>query len=381
MACLISNITFQLLLYQSPGLDLAWYEPILPPHYHVGSDRHHLAHLKAQITELEHQLSTLHTKQTEVEERLDAYTYPVLTLPSEMISEIFTQSLPLYPARRDLIGTDSPTSLTHICSKWREIALATPDLWRVITLEDILSTSNIPYNTKCQIADIWLARSGARPLCIHIWIQSSQPSWMAWVEHQFRVEYLTFQGPSLADIGLTLHGPMPLLRSLDLGFSIQDDDITEARLNLSQLSDDAVPLPVWDHYDMPRLSTIYLIGAAASTATFPWTQLTSLTLAYIEPRHCNSILQHTINLVKLELLFEESPVLGAIHARIQEAREALDGVTVAVDIILPQLESLVLNNKSTLWRPFLDTFIPPIVKGLWPHPFPDTLSQLFTLSK
>ncbi|KAJ7641164.1 hypothetical protein FB45DRAFT_712335, partial [Roridomyces roridus] len=57
---------------------------------------------------------------------------PVLTLPNEITSEIFVHFLPPYPVCPPMTGLDSPTSLTHICRQWREIALATPKLWRAI---------------------------------------------------------------------------------------------------------------------------------------------------------------------------------------------------------------------------------------------------------
>ncbi|KAJ7705931.1 hypothetical protein B0H14DRAFT_2415857, partial [Mycena olivaceomarginata] len=51
---------------------------------------------------------------------------PVLTLPNEIISEIFVQFLPVYPLSSPSTGPFSPTLLTQICRRWREIALTTP---------------------------------------------------------------------------------------------------------------------------------------------------------------------------------------------------------------------------------------------------------------
>ncbi|KAK6977953.1 F-box domain-containing protein, partial [Favolaschia claudopus] len=79
-------------------------------------------------------LSELHEAKAVIQNRLDAFIYPVLTLPNEVVSEIFIQFLPAYPKPPPLVGTSSPTLLTHICQKWRAIALATPKLWRVIDM-------------------------------------------------------------------------------------------------------------------------------------------------------------------------------------------------------------------------------------------------------
>ncbi|KAJ6464386.1 hypothetical protein C8R45DRAFT_785759, partial [Mycena sanguinolenta] len=90
--------------------------------------------LTAQILDLEKSLSALRSKQAEVQSRLDAYKYPVLTLPTEIITEIFIRVPPPYPGTAWLSGPLSPTPLTQICREWRQIALSIPSLWRAINL-------------------------------------------------------------------------------------------------------------------------------------------------------------------------------------------------------------------------------------------------------
>ncbi|KAF8175470.1 hypothetical protein K438DRAFT_1608588, partial [Mycena galopus ATCC 62051] len=60
------------------------------------------------------------------EEELDSIVYPVLSLPPEITSHIFIQSLPedTRPSPRS-----APLLLVQICRSWRVIAIATPDLW------------------------------------------------------------------------------------------------------------------------------------------------------------------------------------------------------------------------------------------------------------
>ncbi|KAJ7225238.1 hypothetical protein B0H12DRAFT_277076 [Mycena haematopus] len=123
--------------------------------------------LEARIMDLERSLAALHAEQDLVQERLDAYKYPVLTLPDELISEIFIHFLPIYPAAPSLIGPASPTSLTHICRHWREIAQAIPALWRAIKFvyksDDIMS-----YEQRLYICDAWITRSRSCPLSIYM---------------------------------------------------------------------------------------------------------------------------------------------------------------------------------------------------------------------
>ncbi|KAJ7187330.1 hypothetical protein C8R46DRAFT_1059491 [Mycena filopes] len=72
------------------------------------------------------------------DEEEDPIPYPVLTLPNEIVSEIFIRVLPPYPECPPWKGSLSPSLLTQICRKWREIALSTPELWRAMAF--ILST-------------------------------------------------------------------------------------------------------------------------------------------------------------------------------------------------------------------------------------------------
>jgi hypothetical protein len=76
----------------------------------------------------------LRSEKSAAQERLDSYKYPVLTLPSEIVCNIFIHFLPIYPTCPPLTGPLSPILLTHICGGWREIALALPVLWRAITM-------------------------------------------------------------------------------------------------------------------------------------------------------------------------------------------------------------------------------------------------------
>ncbi|KAJ6483105.1 hypothetical protein C8R45DRAFT_1075458, partial [Mycena sanguinolenta] len=57
-------------------------------------DRCRLGDLAIQIEALQRSLSTLKKEQIEAQSRLDAYKYPVLTLPNEVVSEIFVHVLP-----------------------------------------------------------------------------------------------------------------------------------------------------------------------------------------------------------------------------------------------------------------------------------------------
>ncbi|KAJ7769251.1 hypothetical protein B0H14DRAFT_3509476 [Mycena olivaceomarginata] len=81
----------------------------------LAADRARLADLDAQILDLERSLSALRSQRQPVFERLSACTYPVLTLPNEITTEIFIHFLPNYPSCPPL------TALVSHRSRWEHL--------------------------------------------------------------------------------------------------------------------------------------------------------------------------------------------------------------------------------------------------------------------
>ncbi|KAJ7659353.1 hypothetical protein DFH06DRAFT_1195559 [Mycena polygramma] len=255
--------------------------------FRLEEDRAQVKALAVQIADLERSLSALRAEKKLAEARLDSYKYPVLILPNEITSEIFTHFLPTYPVRPPLFGPLSPTVLTQICCRWRAIALATPTLWRAI------SFSGRKVGEVEQIL-LWLSRSGGCPLSIAIEdtpypIPDVSPLLAALVPHCARWEQVEFHVPSVHASTLP-EGPMPLLRHLHLSVTGPYSMITIS--------------------EMPMLRSVVLHYFGATNVILPWTQLTSLTLIEIFPSEWVPILQQTPNLVhcKLEVI-ENSPGL------------------------------------------------------------------------
>ncbi|KAJ6577976.1 hypothetical protein B0H19DRAFT_1122042 [Mycena capillaripes] len=128
------------------------------------ADRARVASIKAQISALEHSISQLRIEKSLVQERLASYRYPVMTLPNEIVCEIFMHFLPTYPDAPPLAGISSPTLLTQICRGWRDIALRTPALWRALTTYE--SDIIIPTREEARIIAIWINRSRSCPLSL-----------------------------------------------------------------------------------------------------------------------------------------------------------------------------------------------------------------------
>ncbi|KAF7343907.1 F-box domain-containing protein [Mycena venus] len=293
---------------------------------HLQADRMRLSDIEAQILDLERSLSALLAEKRLVQERIDSYRYPVLTLPNEIVSEILVHVLPPYPDPLPLFGTLSPTTLTHICRKWREVALATPMLWRAMRFFEFH-----PLDHQRRISDIWMRRSGSCPLSIQI-VGHRSPCVSellpAMVPHRARWGHLRLQTPQPSPSAID--GPMPQLLHLHLEATEAWHDVLAFR-------------------EVPLLRSVVINTLALSAVILPWVQLTSLTLYSFKSSECIPILQQTPNLIHCSLhLWSDLDIID--HS--------------GPDISLPCLESLAFRGSLGVVTKFLVTFIVPALRSL-----------------
>lgn len=83
-------------------------------------------------------------------------------LPIELIIDIFAWVCQPTEFRRDVTNHTPPLALGAICSAWRQIAWATPELWRYIYIRP----SRWNYEIQREILKDWLIRSCTQPLAI-----------------------------------------------------------------------------------------------------------------------------------------------------------------------------------------------------------------------
>ncbi|KAJ7150435.1 hypothetical protein C8R43DRAFT_1127912 [Mycena crocata] len=264
------------------------------------------------------------TEPSAIHQRLDAFKYPVSTLPNEIVSEIFLHFIPAYPACLSSTGLFSPTLLTHICHRWREVALTAPTLWRAIRLPpDLVLTQRV------HLLHSWLQRSSFSPLSLHISLNSLRVEvdvLRTLLQHRVCWEFLKLyiQG----DLHI-IQGSSPLLHEFDL------------RLDESSLS----PVSL---LEAPLLRTAILSSYAAASVILPWEQLTSLTLQGVYPLECTPILRQTSSLVHCELKLVSD-----------------DTNAIQPDVNLPFLESLILvDDDGAEETEYLGTFIFPVLRKL-----------------
>ncbi|KAK6977948.1 F-box domain-containing protein [Favolaschia claudopus] len=281
--------------------------------------------LKDKISAIQRSISELRATKRSIQQRISSYKYPVLTLPTEIITHIFLHCIPLYPEPPPLVGLRSPTTLTNICRKWRQIALATPRLWRALKLTP--SYMLPPEEIVASIVALWTERSACTPLSI---FTNHSPQVMPHLlPHRSRWEYLNLDFDSGSQIK-TLHidGPMPLLRSLTLAVWDAVD----------------TPLPL---LEVPLLRTVVIDDHGPPSLVLPWSQLTSLTLRRTHPDACLSILRAASQLVecRLRLWSQHTPLGGGV-------------------VVLPRLESLVFERKGEICRDFFQSLVTPALLRL-----------------
>ncbi|KAJ7135207.1 hypothetical protein C8R43DRAFT_621682 [Mycena crocata] len=268
---------------------------------------------------------------------VESDSYDVLTLPNEIVSEIFMHFLPEYPLCPPPTGLLSPALLTRICRTWREIAVQTPPLWRAFKFKKDRRSIHGHDEEMIRLSKTWLERSGSCPLSIeadddeaddgspHILFDVVFP-------HLERLEYARLKAshfvrhpfpvmPALRRLHLKLDVPgqpefpsLPMLRAVSLGYLLTEDD-------------------------------------PESIIVLPWAQLTSLSLQWVFPAECTPILQQAVNLVHCELAIQ-NPDFGRTSSE--------------PDVELLRLESLVLisGQVGQFDTHCLGTFIVPALHTL-----------------
>jgi hypothetical protein len=113
--------------------------------------RARLAEIEARMEGLTSQIALLRVEKEEILGNLESVTYPVLTLPPEIVSEIFLHYVGSSPLR----GKQDPLRLASVCTVWRAIAISTHALWTYFCYTHPLHVDSVANLLRC-----WLPRVG-----------------------------------------------------------------------------------------------------------------------------------------------------------------------------------------------------------------------------
>ncbi|KAJ7693873.1 hypothetical protein B0H17DRAFT_1132258 [Mycena rosella] len=307
------------------------------------------ADLRAQATDLisaisrqQHILDSLQTQLQNVQRQLDAIVYPVLILPPEITSEIFVQCL---PDRRqwDVVNPDeAPLLLMHVCSAWRNIAVSTPALWSTL---EISATDIAPYFL--EIVQIWLQRSGQRPLSVRI------SGYVSQIERF--VEFLkTFGQHSGRMRTLDLAMPEESFKAMD-GQRLALSLLHTLKIDSFVTEDPPNPVTIFHDVDVPALREVFMTESPPSFIALPWKQLTKFTGEGIAAADCRKVLRLMPNLVDCSFaVFKdfEDGISAVSHPNIEsftlfkyfsdETGTLTDSTAVLASLTLPNLQTLKL---------------------------------------
>lgn len=270
------------------------------------------------------QTSEQHNPDVTVNGRKSATT--PLSLPSEIISEIFVLCRPEDPPRPMALP-----NFAQVCTKWRDTALLTPTLWSTVNL--VLHGDD--EDEDALVVTGWLTRSGGCPLTIVIKshhttrMLSSHPILDALMPHCHRwYDVDLYQLPRSLLRSLTrIQGHLPLLRSL--------------RINMLKVdSGDALNL----FASAQNLRTVDLCFAL-DTVALPWSQITSCKMVE-NGASCLKVLSECTSLT---------------HGIFQLAHSSARDTPIAAH--LPHLTTLVLKPALDLTT-FFDALTLPALTAL-----------------
>ncbi|KAJ7757700.1 hypothetical protein DFH07DRAFT_457593 [Mycena maculata] len=252
---------------------------------------------RTRIAQIDQKIAQL---QAERKALVESLTFPVITLPVEITSEIFVHSLPDNPL--DYSATEVAIILGRVCHQWRDITLSIPQLWAAwsFAIDSDCSLQQIRDGMK-----LWLSRSKDRPLSIRLYhvggaseeVNEEDEAWWeaAWdvgnvvvpilLEHYRRWENIEFNVPVsiVRDLSsLDANQAPPNLTRLVLG---------SAEGYWGDLEDDITFL-----VQAPKLRSLYLVLDTQhhlwgmDPVRLPYAQLTSFTGSMFSSMECAFVL-------------------------------------------------------------------------------------------
>ncbi|KAJ7058760.1 hypothetical protein C8F01DRAFT_1370957 [Mycena amicta] len=318
--------------------------------------RSHLPHLPSELASLlltssaksslpsfRARLADLAHTRKEISDQLRTITYPILTIPPELTTLIFTHLADLIADEDEFT---SPFVLTHVCRAWRRIAVASPRIWSHIYMDTSATESiRIP-----EYLRLCFERAGNAPLAVHTPYGARPELFALLSNHSERFDSLECDLPFPENCSLDgIAGRLPNLRKLEL----------------SSVSNTLGPVTIFSEAPALREVRIYYnLSSTSADIQLPWMQLTSVQFS----NHIPAILQMLEGMPNLEILgippAEYATPTATIHLdRLHTLRITHNGsptfrfLTFLRCPALEVLEVNLHNGPNAEHRGFLSSFI------------------------
>ncbi|KAJ6454814.1 hypothetical protein C8R45DRAFT_1037267 [Mycena sanguinolenta] len=134
-----------------------------------------LADLEAEIARFKnyaaHYISALEKQKKDVEIQLQEVVYPILSLPAEILANIFVACLPESSCRR-FSRAHAPLLLMQVCRRWKDIVVSTSELWNFVDIPclDVSQASAKMMVRHGVLSGPWLSRAQSRPLSLTVYL-------------------------------------------------------------------------------------------------------------------------------------------------------------------------------------------------------------------
>ncbi|KAJ7635359.1 hypothetical protein FB45DRAFT_1057203 [Roridomyces roridus] len=282
--------------------------------------RAHLAAIQANICALESRLAALHAEERTARVTLDSIVYPVDTLPTDVLIEIFQHY------------TGDPMLIATVCRQWWDAALCCPRLWPALPDNPGSNSQAFAHLLRAR-----LARVGFRPLRIDTMLPAS-------------VEILSVFAPyfpQLLTLKLSVSTPnhiafpeAPLLKELAI-----------TRPGFHTRGEMQIAFP-----SAPQLMDVCLSEVKSSEISLPWSQLTALRLSGNSLADGLCMIQLTPNLVTLDIsarVIDHPPTIIELPHLRSLSMQCIDVLDVPKS---PALENLSIRLFTQRAEPVLRNF-------------------------
>ncbi|KAJ6631328.1 hypothetical protein B0H10DRAFT_1978226 [Mycena sp. CBHHK59/15] len=240
-----------------------------------------------------------------LQHRLDSIVYPVLTLPVEIVSEIFVSCLADVPVSVD--ASVAPLLLTRVCTQWRSIALRTPKLWSILAVESHSLRD-------AGFVETWLRRADNTPLTLDLCHFDPNPFPGGRARNRKIFLPVMARAPQWRDV--CVHFPaamcevyflfinrLPKLRKLEIRSMFQaGQEHYSSHAGLDMFS------------DAPELREVNLYGMIPPAVfNLPWHQLTTFRSMQYSASECMTVLSLAPQLVTCEFIDVQNAELSGFR--------------------------------------------------------------------